>query len=155
MGKETIDDDISIVRTAPEIREALDRKHAAIWDTATGQSPIRRVNEVKISMVNQDFKVIKLERKYMTQEQKDNALPTGDASRSLDIGIIGVGGAGNHIADEFAAAGYDSMVINLTDRDYNHLAHIPMNEDSRIQLILGAGGAGKNPDVGADAIRQY
>lgn len=161
MRKETTNDD-GAVRTAPEIRDALDRKHAAIWDVATGQVPIKRVNEVKITMISTTNKpvepvnqVIKLERKYMTQEQKDNALPTGDANRSLDIGIIGVGGAGNHIADEFAKAGYESMVINLTDRDYNHLRYVPKDEDSRIQLILGAGGAGKNPDVGADAIRQY
>lgn len=75
--------------------------------------------------------------------------------RTLDIGIIGVGGAGNHIADAFGKQGYDVMVINLTDRDYSHLTNIPNDEFSRIELIVGAGGAGKNPEVGAQAIREY
>ncbi|MGI0060577.1 MAG: hypothetical protein ACREBJ_12500, partial [Nitrosotalea sp.] len=75
--------------------------------------------------------------------------------RTLDIGIIGVGGAGNHIADAFGKQGYDVMAINLTDRDYSHLKNIPNDEFSRIELIVGAGGAGKNPEIGAQAIKEY
>lgn len=75
--------------------------------------------------------------------------------RTLDIGIIGVGGAGNHIADAFGKQKYDVMAINLTDRDYSHLQYIPNDQDSRVELIVGAGGAGKNPDVGAQAIKEY
>lgn len=78
-----------------------------------------------------------------------------DVKRTLDIGIIGVGGCGNHIADVFAEVGYDTMAVNLTDRDYETLNFIPKDENSRIQLVLGAGGAGKNPDVGAQAINEY
>lgn len=77
------------------------------------------------------------------------------SGRTLDIGIIGVGGAGNHIADAFGKQGYDVMAINLTDRDYSHLKNIPDDEFSRIELIVGAGGAGKNPEVGAQAIKEY
>lgn len=78
-----------------------------------------------------------------------------EIKRSLDIGIIGVGGAGNKIADTFAEAGYDVMAINLTDRDFAHLKHIPEDEFSRVELITTAGGAGKRPDVGAQAIDEY
>jgi cell division GTPase FtsZ len=78
-----------------------------------------------------------------------------DVKRTLDIGIIGVGGAGNKIADAFAEVGYDAMVVNLTDRDFAHLKNIPSDEYSRVELVVGAGGAGKNPDVGAQAIREY
>jgi len=78
-----------------------------------------------------------------------------DVKRTLDIGIIGVGGAGNKIADAFAEVGYDAMVINLTDRDFAHLKNIPQDEYSRVELVVGAGGAGKNPAVGAQAIKEY
>jgi cell division GTPase FtsZ len=83
------------------------------------------------------------------------ALQMSDVQRTLDMGIIGVGGCGNHIADAFAEVGYDVMAVNLTDRDYNHLKFIPQDEFSRIELVVGAGGAGKNPDVGAQAIKEY
>ena len=78
-----------------------------------------------------------------------------DVKRTLDIGIIGVGGAGNKIADAFAEVGYDAMVVNLTDRDFAHLKNIQQDEFSRIELVVGAGGAGKNPEVGAQAIKEY
>jgi cell division GTPase FtsZ len=86
---------------------------------------------------------------------KLEAIQMSDVKRTLDIGIIGVGGAGNKIADAFAAVGYDAMVVNLTDRDFAHLNNIPQDEYSRVELVVGAGGAGKNPEVGAQAIKEY
>jgi len=92
------------------------------------------------------------------EEKKMETLPISsikEVGRALNIGIIGVGGAGNKIADTFAEVGYDVMAINLTDRDFAHLKNIPNDTDSRIELITTAGGAGKRPDVGAQAIEEY
>lgn len=88
-------------------------------------------------------------------QNKLEVIHMSDVKRTLDIGIIGVGGAGNKIADAFAEVGYDAMVVNLTDRDFAHLKNIPQDDYSRVELVVGAGGAGKNPDVGAQAIREY
>lgn len=154
------------IRSAHDLhKEDLNRQATSLWNKATGNQEdpaVRIINKVTfgpISLVDKgpdpNAVVIKiLEGRHMTEEQKVKALPEQSA-RSLDIGIIGVGGAGNHIADAFAEAGYDAMVVNLTDRDYSHLTNIPNDENSRMELIVGAGGAGKNPDVGADAVRQY
>lgn len=97
----------------------------------------------------------KLEVKPMDVRAEVTSGNIKDIKRSLDIGIIGVGGAGNKIADTFAEAGYDVMAINLTDRDFAHLKNIPNDEFSRVELITTAGGAGKRPDVGAQAIDEY
>jgi cell division GTPase FtsZ len=78
-----------------------------------------------------------------------------DISRTLQMGIIGVGGCGNHIADAFGEIGYDVMAINLTSRDYETMPNIPNDELSRVELISTAGGAGKDPEVGAKAVREY
>jgi cell division GTPase FtsZ len=100
-------------------------------------------------------KVKNLEVRTMDVRAEATAGSIKDIKRSLDIGIIGVGGAGNKIADTFAEAGYDVMAVNLTDRDFAHLQNIPHDEFSRIELITTAGGAGKRPDVGAQAIDEY
>lgn len=99
--------------------------------------------------------VVKLEEKKMSKiiEFEDGSIK--DINRALKIGLIGVGGAGNKIADTFAEAGYDVMAINLTDVDFAHLKNIPNDEFSRIQLLTTSGGAGKKPEIGAQAISEY
>jgi cell division GTPase FtsZ len=80
---------------------------------------------------------------------------SAQSGRTLDIGIIGVGGCGCKMADAFAAAGYDVAVINLTDRDFSHLTNIPNDDLSRIELVTTAGGAGRDPEKGAQAVKEY
>ncbi len=125
-------------------------KTAAELRGARQVRPVEKLEEEKMEEANETVEKIKVEVAKLA-EGYIGEVP----KRSLDIGIIGVGGAGNHIADAFAKAGYDAMLVNLTDRDYSHLTNTPDDEFSRIELIVGAGGAGKNPDVGADAVREY
>jgi cell division GTPase FtsZ len=105
-----------------------------------------KLEEVKMVTVNETVEGV--------PTAPEQASPT-ISPKSLDMGFIGVGGGGCKIVDAFASYGYESMVINTTDRDYAHLTNIPQDDNSRIQLYASAGGAGKDPDVGASAVNQY
>lgn len=113
------------------------------------QLPVDPNDKVAVADVKKDEPLIRVNQTNL------EVMHMSDVKRTLDIGIIGVGGAGNKIADAFAEVGYDAMVINLTDRDFAHLKNIPQDEFSRVELVVGAGGAGKNPEVGAQAIKEY
>lgn len=123
--QEEPEEPFEIGKPTPIKKEDLDdlKKHANIVDLS---SKVVFEDAVPSTVVN------KLEVASMADEK-----------RTLQIGIIGVGGAGNKIADAFAEVGYDAMVVNLTDRDFAHLKNIPQDEYSRVELIVGAGGAGK------------
>lgn len=128
------------------------KKHSNIKDLGSLELKDDSADKAEPVDVKKDEPLVLVTRVNQT---KLEVMQMSDVKRTLDIGIIGVGGAGNKIADAFAEVGYDAMVVNLTDRDFAHLKNIPQDDYSRVELVVGAGGAGKNPDVGAQAIREY
>jgi cell division GTPase FtsZ len=111
-------------------------------------------NLMKLADSGGAFEFLKKEVPYKERSAMKEIV-SAQSGRTLDIGIIGVGGCGCKMADAFAAAGYDVAVINLTDRDFSHLTNIPNDELSRIELVTTAGGAGRDPEKGAQAVREY
>jgi cell division GTPase FtsZ len=71
---------------------------------------------------------------------------------AIAFGFIGVGQAGGKIVNEFHNLGYrKTIVVNTAQNDFAGLA-IP----TECQMLLGtAGGAGKNPEVGAKAVGDH
>lgn len=130
-------------------------KEAGISDKIIKEGNLNRANLYAAHYIRGDHRSIPIYKVEKEIKLEEVEMADKKLERALDIGIIGVGGAGNHIAEAFAKAGYDSMVINLTNKDYDHLKYVPNDDDSRLQLIVGAGGAGKNPEVGAEAVKEY
>ena len=76
-------------------------------------------------------------------EQKD---------RSLNIGVVGVGQAGNKLAKEFYDRGYPVVLINTATQDLK-LVDVP----ERFKLFLDStlGGAAKDLQIGEEAVAEY
>lgn len=68
----------------------------------------------------------------------------------LKFGFIGLGQAGGNIANEFAALGYKAIAVNTSSTDLELLDNIGKNY--RMLINVGIQGAGKNPDVGREAL---
>ena len=68
---------------------------------------------------------------------------------SIRYGIIGSGGCGGFLAQEFAKMGYKSCVINTAIEDLNALN---MDIDSKCAIGMTSG-AGKNLNKGAEAVK--
>lgn len=73
--------------------------------------------------------------------------------RGLNIGFVGVGQCGGNIANEFARLGYKAIAINTSETDLEKLNHIQKN--NRLLIPLGVQGAGKNPEVGKQALTEH
>lgn len=73
--------------------------------------------------------------------------------KGMSFAIMGIGQAGNKIADCFAEH-FTALAINTAPQDLNSLKYIP--EDRRIHTKVNeSGGAGKDIKLGEKAIRQY
>lgn len=70
--------------------------------------------------------------------------------KGLRFGFIGLGQAGGNIVNEFAQLGYDAIAINTSQTDLELLDKIGKNY--RMLVSAGIQGAGKNPDVGREAL---
>jgi cell division GTPase FtsZ len=145
------EDNTTELNLKPSVINNAELEEAELTEFMTKAAQETITSVIKEEQVPTNYK---LEGVKMGQELNMDGSIKG-VTRSLDIGIIGVGGCGNHIADAFAKAGYDAQVINLTDRDFAHLENIPSDDLSRIEMITTAGGAGKDPDVGARAVQEY
>ena len=133
--------------TPPQIQQTPEEKRRALI-----QSDIAAQKKAEIPVPKEPGP----QKATILEGKKMDTTPTEkDVKRTLDIGIVGVGGGGCKLADAFASVGYDVAVVNLTDRDYAHLTHIPKDDNSRLELVMTAGGAGKNPDVGVRAIDEF
>lgn len=68
-----------------------------------------------------------------------------------EIGVVGIGECGGRLADEFAARGFPSMVVNLCSSDYRGLGSIPREH----VLILGDGlGSGRDQAYSAEVFAE-
>lgn len=72
--------------------------------------------------------------------------------KGLKFGFIGLGQAGGNIANEFAAIGYKTLALNTSKTDLDYLNNI--GDNYKMLINVGVQGAGKNPDVGRDALEQ-
>lgn len=71
-------------------------------------------------------------------------------NKGLKFGFIGLGQCGCNIADEFSKLGYPAIAINTTKTDLAYLQNIP--DDLKLIINDGIEGAGKNPEVGEQAL---
>lgn len=75
-----------------------------------------------------------------------------ERKKSIRFGIIGSGQAGSRLAEQFAAFGYPSVVLNTAPQD---LEDIQVPEQNKLLLDFGLGGAGKDLTIGHDAADAY
>lgn len=73
-------------------------------------------------------------------------------NKGLKIGIIGIGQAGGNIANEFSRLGYSTVAINTSATDLDMLDAIHKN--NKLLINVGLQGAGKNPEVGRQALEE-
>lgn len=67
--------------------------------------------------------------------------------------FIGIGQAGNRIVEAFWRLGYRRVcAVNTTQHD---LAGIQIPEENKLVMDIGTGGAGKDPNKGLQAAKQY
>ena len=80
----------------------------------------------------------------------EDLLPENTAPSSLNIGIVGVGGGGNKMANAFIELGFNkTLLVNSTGKD------IPKNvEEDHVVLIPDSDGIGKNVDYGKEVLSQ-
>lgn len=85
-------------------------------------------------------------------EDKMTVMAIDQKDRSLNIGVVGVGQAGNKIAKEFYDRGYSVVLINTALQDLK-LVEVP----ERFKLFLDStlGGAAKDLQMGFDAAEEY
>lgn len=74
-------------------------------------------------------------------------------TKGLKFGFIGLGQAGCNIANEFAKLGYKSIAINTSSTDLELLEDIHKN--NKILINTGVQGAGKDPNVGKEALESH
>ena len=80
----------------------------------------------------------------------EDLLPENTAPSSLNVGIVGVGGGGNKMANAFIELGFNkALLVNTTSKD------IPKNVDEdHVVLIPDSDGIGKNVDYGKEVLSQ-
>lgn len=71
--------------------------------------------------------------------------------RGIQFGFIGCGQGGGKIVDLFALRGYKTIAVNTSPVDLAALAMVPAEHRIRIGTRLGAG---KDPRLGQEAVRQ-
>lgn len=89
----------------------------------------------------------RLKSRKLAKEEKMKARAKRD--RSLYFGVVGLGHAGNKIAEVFYNYGYEACALNTATQD---LEHINMPDDKKIYLPFALGGAGKELDNGRAAV---
>lgn len=80
---------------------------------------------------------------------KAESAPAVKRDRSLYFGVVGLGQAGNRIAETFYHLGYEACAFNTATQD---LEHIQLPENKKIYLPFALGGAGKELDNGRAAV---
>lgn len=70
----------------------------------------------------------------------------------LKFGFIGLGQAGGNIANEFSKLGYEAIAVNTSSTDLELLKNIHPNK--RKMINIGIQGAGKNPEIGREALER-
>lgn len=71
----------------------------------------------------------------------------------LRFGFIGVGQCGGNIANEFAKLGYKAVAINTSSTDLIKLEAI--QKTNKLLINVGLQGAGKNPELGRQALEEH
>jgi len=82
-------------------------------------------------------------------EKEGSVKATAKRDRSLYFGVVGLGQAGNRIAETFYSLGYEACALNTATQD---LEHIEMPENRKVYLPFALGGAGKELDNGRAAV---
>lgn len=75
------------------------------------------------------------------------------AEKGLNFGFIGIGQCGGNIANEFSKLGYKAVAFNTSITDLEKLTHIQKN--NRLLINVGIQGAGKNPEIGRQALEEH
>lgn len=72
--------------------------------------------------------------------------------KSVNFGVVGIGHAGNRIAEQFFKFGYETIALNTAKQD---LSHISIPEENKILMDYTLGGAGKDLSLGQEAMTEY
>ena len=108
----------------------------------SGKSPSKEVHPDK------EMLHTKAKQKHSISSLQD-ALKDGD-TKSLLFGVVGVGQGGSRLAEEFHNFGYSACCINTAEQD---LTYINLPDDKKLFVDFALGGAGKDIDLGEEAIR--
>jgi len=98
--------------------------------------------------------------KPTTEVKQRNQLPKEEkkmenieiSDRGIKYGVIGVGHAGNRLAEQFYKLGYAACAVNTAKQD---LAFIDMPANNKLFLDFALGGVGKDATLGQQAIEHY
>ena len=84
----------------------------------------------------------------------DNDKKVANRKVAVEFGFIGLGGAGGKIVEAFRYIGkYQVLALNTSTQD---LAKLKMDDDNdKVHLDIGSEGAGKNMEIGANAINKF
>lgn len=106
-------------------------------------------NVAQIELENQQFE---REMQIKKEQQKMTVMTLDNKTKSINIGVVGVGQCGGKIAEEFYKRGYDVVAINTALQDLKPL-QIP--EGQKMMLDVALGGAAKDLDTGEAAAVEY
>lgn len=81
---------------------------------------------------------------------KKSKIATAAEPVSLKIGVVGSGQAGGRLAEVFFNFGYQAVAINTARQDLELLG-LPADNKFHMNFSIGAGGSGKNIEVGRAA----
>lgn len=96
-----------------------------------------------------DMEVLKKLKAKQAEKEEEPVKAVAKRDRSLYFGIVGLGQAGNRVAETFCGMGYETCIFNTATQD---LEHIDIPENKKVFLPFALGGAGKELDNGRAAV---
>lgn len=130
-------------------------KETVVDDVFGNEIVVKGFEEVATAPVAQsasdieDQKLQELKAKLAAKKNNKDKQMTVEKTRSIEIGIIGTGQAGNRLAEAFYALGNNAICLNTGLQD---LKHVKIPESNKLLLELtGFGGAAKNLQLGKAA----
>jgi len=102
-----------------------------------------------------DLEKLEKLKAQMAEKKKGEKMPpriVDKKRKSLNLGIIGTGQAGNRLAESFFKLGYNAIAFNTAPQD---LEGIDLPEDKKYLLQYGIGGAAKDVQIGHEAAEAH
>lgn len=112
-----------------------------------------KTKKQRLEEILEENKARKKKEKAKKEEEAMTVMLVDKPDRSLNIGILGLGQCGGKLVQEFHNSGYPVVCFNLAAQDLE-----PLKIPNRYKMLLDVGlgsGAGKNLDIGEQAILQY
>ena len=97
-------------------------------------------------------KLAELRAKAKQQESKMASKIMSKKERSLALGIVGTGQAGNRLCQYYHSLGYEAIAINTAMQD---LKFIDIPDSNKLLLEYGLGGAAKDTEIGRAAAESH